>query len=198
VALGDLGADLGVRSFDLVVDGLADVVEQAAHLGGLDVGAELGGDDRGQPAGLDGVDEHVLAVAGAELEPPQELDDLRWQGRNAGVVDGLLAGLAHDEVDFGAGLGHDFLDAAGVDAAVGHELGEGQAGDFAADRVEGADDDRFRGVVDDQVHARGLFEGADVASLATDDAALHLVVGQMDRRRPCARRCGRRRCAASW
>ena len=35
-------------TLDLVVDGLADVVEQAAHLGDLDVGAELGRDD-GRP-----------------------------------------------------------------------------------------------------------------------------------------------------
>ena len=72
VALGDLGADGGVRALDLVVDGLADVVEQAAHLGDLDVGADLGGDDRGEMAGLDDVVEHVLAVAGPELEPAEE------------------------------------------------------------------------------------------------------------------------------
>ena len=47
---GDLGADGSVRALDLVVDGLADVVEQAAELGGLDVGAQLGGDDAGEVA----------------------------------------------------------------------------------------------------------------------------------------------------
>ena len=36
---GDLGADGGVRTLDLVVDRLADVVEQAAHLRDLDVRA---------------------------------------------------------------------------------------------------------------------------------------------------------------
>ena len=46
VALGDLGADRRVRALDLVVDRLADVVQQAAHLGDLDVGADLGRDDR--------------------------------------------------------------------------------------------------------------------------------------------------------
>ena len=39
VALGDLGADGRVRALDLVIDRLADVVQQAAHLGDLDVGA---------------------------------------------------------------------------------------------------------------------------------------------------------------
>ena len=44
VPLGDLGADGGVRALDLVVDRLADVVEETAHLGDLDVGPDLGGD----------------------------------------------------------------------------------------------------------------------------------------------------------
>ena len=40
-------------------------------------------------------------------------------------------------------------------------------------------------VVDDQVDAGGLFEGADVAALAADDPPLHFVVGN-------AHRAGRR------
>ena len=43
-----------------------------------------------------------------------------------------------------------------------------------------ADDDRFGRVVHDQVHAQRLLDGADVAPLATDDAPLHLVRGQID------------------
>ena len=119
--------------------------------------------------------EHVLAVAGAVLEAPQQLDDLGRQAGHAGLVGGLLAGLLHDQVDLGARLGDDLLDPSGVDAPVLDELREGQAGDLAAHRVEAADDHRLGRVVDDQVDARGLLEGADVAPLAADDAALHLV-----------------------
>ena len=140
VALGDRGADRGVRTLDLVVDGLADVVQQAAHLGDLDVGPDLGGDDRRQVAGLDDVVEHVLAVAGPEPEAAEGLDDVGREAGDAGVVGGLLAGLAHDRVDLGAGLGDDLLDASRVDAAVGDELGDRQPGDLAADRVEARQD----------------------------------------------------------
>ena len=52
-----------VRPFDLVIDGLADVVQQPAHLGRQHVGADLAGDDAGETRGLDRVLEHVLAVA---------------------------------------------------------------------------------------------------------------------------------------
>ena len=93
---------------------------------------------------LDDVVEHVLAVAGAVLQPAQELDELRRQARDAGLVGGRLAGLADDQVDLGAGLGDDLLDPAGMDPAVADELREREPGDLAADRVEARQDDRLR------------------------------------------------------
>ena len=65
-----------------------------------------------------------------------------------------------------------------MDAAVHDELLQRDAGDLAAHRVERGDDDGLGRVVDDEVNARRRFEGADVAALAADDAALHVVVGQ--------------------
>ena len=163
-----------------MVDGLADVVEQAAHLRDLDVATDLGRDDGREMARLDDVVEHVLPVAGPELEPPKQFDQVGGEARHAGLVRGRLAGLAHHELDLGARLRHDLLDPAGVDAPVGDELGQGHARDLAAHRVEPAEDDRLGGVVDDQVDASGLLEGADVAALTADDPALHLVVREVD------------------
>ena len=99
------------------------------------------------------------------------------QARDTGVVGGGLARLADDHVDLAAGLLDDVLDAARVDAPVGDELGESQARDLAAHRVEAADHDRVRSVIDDEVDAGRLLEGADVAALSADDAALHLIRG---------------------
>jgi len=48
VLLGQVGADEGVGPLDLVVHGLADVVEQAGPLGPLDVEAEFRGHHAGQ------------------------------------------------------------------------------------------------------------------------------------------------------
>ena len=180
VLLGDRRADGRVRTLDLVVDRLADVVEQPADLGGLDVRAELGGHDRGDEARLHAVDEHVLPVAGAVLEPAEQLEQLRRQARDAGVVRGLLARLADDQVDLRAGLVDDLLDPPGVDPAVGDELRDGEPGDLAADGIEARQHDRLGRVVDDQVDAGRLLERPDVAALAADDPALHLVAGQVD------------------
>ena len=69
-----------------------------------------------------------------------------------------------------------------MDPAVGDQLRDGDPGDLATDRVEARQDDRLGRVVDDQVDAGRLLEGADVATLAADDATLHLVRRQVDDR----------------
>src|SRR3954454_9531792 len=182
VLLGDARADGGVRPLDFVVDGLADVVEQAADLGSLDVGAQLGRDDRGDVARLDRVHEDVLAVRRAVLQPPEQLEQVRRQSRAPRVVGCLVTGLADDEVDLRARLRDDLLDAAGVDPAVGDELRDRDPRDLPPDGVEPGEDDGLRRVVDDQVDAGRLLERADVAALAADDPALHLVARQVDHR----------------
>ena len=60
------------------------------------------------------------------------------------------------------------------------ELLQGEARDLTPDGVEAGDRDGLGGVVDNEVAARERFDAADVAALAADDAALHLVVGEGD------------------
>ena len=67
-----------------------------------------------------------------------------------------------------------------MDPAILDQLGQGQLGGLAANVVEGADDDHAGGVVDDDVDAGGLLEGADVAAFPADDAALDVVAGNVD------------------
>ena len=65
VAAREVGADDGMGTLDLVVDGLAEVVEQARTLSEAGVDAELGGHDGAELGDLDGVLEDVLAERGA-------------------------------------------------------------------------------------------------------------------------------------
>ena len=88
---------------------------------------------------------------------------------------GFLAGFANDAVDVALGFGDRLFDPRGMNAPVRDEAAEREAADFAAHRVEAGDGDDIGRVVDDQVAAERGFEGADVATLASDDAALHLV-----------------------
>ncbi len=67
---------------------------------------------------------------------------------------------------------------------VGQQLLERQAGDLPADAVKAREHDRPRGVVDDEVDAGEVLQRADVAALAADDPALHVIGGQLhDRHR---------------
>ena len=101
---------------------------------------------------------------------------------HVGVETGLLARLLDGGLDLGSRLSEHLLDARRVDASVGEQLGERQASDLAAHRVEARQHDGLGRVVDDEVDAGEVLEGADVASLAADDASLHVVRRQVDDR----------------
>ena len=116
------------------------------------------------------------------------LDQLGVEALDVGVEAGLLAGLEDVALELGLGLVVGLLDARRVDAAVLQQLLERHPGDLAADAVEAGQDHGVRRVVDDEVDAGEVLEGADVAALAADDAALHVVGRQLDDR---DRRLGR-------
>ena len=66
----------------------------------------------------------------------------------------------------------------GAEGLRGLHVRNGQPRDLAADRLEAGDGDGLRRVVDDQIRAGKRLQCADVAALAANDAALHLVIGQ--------------------
>src|SRR5215471_8553649 len=180
--LQHLAAELEVRPLHLPVDRLTDVVQQAGPLGDIAVGAELRRHVGGEPRDFLGVLEDVLAVRGAVLEPPEKLDELRVEVRDRELQRRRLAFLADLFPQLGADLLYDLFDAGRMDAAVRDQLLQRHPGDLAAKRLEGRDDDRLRGVVDDQVHACRRLERANVAPLAADDAAFQVVRRQLDDR----------------
>ncbi len=92
-----------------------------------------------------------------------------------GLQNGFFADLDQGVFHFASGLGDDVFDPSGMDAAVGDQFFQGQAGDLAAHRIETGKNHRFRSVVDDQIHARGFLERAYVAAFASDDATFHLI-----------------------
>ena len=114
------------------------------------------------------------------LRRPEQALHLAVQAGDADFDHGLFARLDDDAVDFLLRLLDFLLDAGRVDAPVGHQLAQRHACHFAAHGIVAADDDGFRRVVHDQVHAQRLLDGADVAALAADDAPLHLVGRQID------------------
>jgi len=93
-----------------------------------------------------------------------------------------LARLSHNLLDL---LGHPaggILNARGMNSSVRDQALERNPRDLAAQRIEPGDHDHFRGVVNQDIHAGGGLQRAYVPALATDDAPLHFLIGQRDRR----------------
>ena len=119
--------------------------------------------------------EHVLTVACAVLEPSEQLDKLGRQPVNAGLECRLLARLLDRRVNLALRLLDHLLDARRMDASVGDQLLKRNARDLAAYRIESGKRDRLGRVVDYQIDSRESFYRADVSSLASDDASLHVL-----------------------
>ena len=180
VAARELRRDERVRALDLVRHRLADVVQHRRALRRLDAGAELGGHDAGEVDDLERVLEDVLPVARAVAEAAEDLHELLVERAAVRLEDRLLARLADDLLDLRLRLVVHLLDPRRVDAAVLDQLRQREARHLAAQPVERREHDRVRRVVDDEVDAGEVLEGADVAALAADDAALHVVGRELD------------------
>ena len=181
----DLGADDRVRALDLVRHGLTDIVQERTTPGELNVGTQLGGDDAGNVGRFDDVLEHVLPVRGSVLEPAEDPDELGVHVGDPGLEHGPFATLADLALDGLDRLGMDVLDPGRLDAPVQDQLLEREACLLSPDRVEARQHHGLRGVVDDQVGAGHGLERPDVAAFTTDDATLHVLVGErhgLDRR----------------
>jgi hypothetical protein len=180
VLLEQIATQLEVGAVHFAVHCLADVVEQPGPLGRRLIDVELGCHVRRKPGDFQRVLERVLPVGRAELEPAQQLVDLGMEVRNVGLQRRGLAVGEEFLVHLGLDLGDQFLDPSGMDPPVLDQVDQRQPRDLAAHRFEARQDHRLGGVVDDEVDPRGLLEGADVASLAADDSALHLVRREVD------------------
>ena len=120
--------------------------------------------------------EKVLAIRGAVFHASDETDELHAHAVDAEVDACPLAGLEDLVLELFLDLCDHFLDACGMDAAVDDELMKRESCDLPANGIECGKQDGVRGVVHDDFNPGGSLQGADVASLTADDAALDLIV----------------------
>ena len=102
------------------------------------------------------------------------------QARDARLHHRALTGLPQRLLDFLLRFCDRLLDASRMDTAIHDEGGQGQSRHLAPDRIERREDDGFRRVINDDVHAGQGFERADVPSFTADDAAFDIIGGQRD------------------
>ena len=165
-----------MRQLGFLLGNLSDIVQQAGPLGEFGVEPQFGSHHRADVGHLAGVLQEVLPVGGAVFHTADQPDQFDVQAMDAQVDTGALAGLQNLVLELLLDLRDHLLDAGRVDAAVDDQLVERQPRHFAAHGVEGGKQDGVGGVVDDDLHARGGLQGADVAAFAADDTALDLIV----------------------
>ena len=178
ILAGKFHAQGNMAAFHLVVQSLADVVQQTCAAGQSLISTQFRGHQPGNITHFQAVLEHALAVGSTVFQFTKQAHQLRVNGTAVGFQYSLLALLLNGGVHLALGLFVQLLNAGGMNAAVLDQSLQGQAGNLSAHRVKGADGDGFRRVVNDQFNAGNGFNGADVAPLTADDAAFHLVIGQ--------------------
>src|SRR5579875_3805213 len=75
----NLATNDGMWPLDLLINGLADVMQQGGGLADVHIGSQLMGDGARENSNFDRVSQHILTVTGAEMEPPQDLEQLGLQ-----------------------------------------------------------------------------------------------------------------------
>ena len=182
VFLRHLHAQQRVRQLGIFLADLADIVQQAGALGRFGIEAQFRG-HRGADIGhLAGVLQQVLSIGTAVLHAADQADKLRMQAMDAQIDASALASLHDLIVQLLAHLFDHLFDAGRMDTAVGHQLMQGQAGHFAANRIERREEDCFGRIVHHDLDTRSCFERTDVAAFPADDTALDLVVVDVEHR----------------
>ena len=112
----------------------------------------------------------------------QELHELGIEPLYARLEHALLAELDDVRLELRLRLVVHLFDPRRVDAPVFDQLHERELRRFAANAVEGGQDDCLWRVVDDEIDAGEVLECADVPTLAPDDPPFHIVGRQLDER----------------
>ena len=146
----------------------------------MDIGADFGGQHTGEEANLNGMGQHIFAVAVAVFKAAEQADQFRVQAADAHLKGGVLAGAPDGLFNVLLGAVDAFLDAGGLDAPVLDQLGQRQSRDFPAHRVEAGQGYDAGAVVDEDFDPGAGLQGPYVTSFAADETAFHLIVGQGD------------------
>ena len=94
VALEQVGADLRMAAFGVVVGRFADVVQQAGAAGQVGVHAHFFGHHAGDERHFDRMPQHVLAVARAVVQPAEQVDDSLVEAADLRFLHGFFAEAA--------------------------------------------------------------------------------------------------------
>ena len=136
------------------IDRLADVVQESCTLRQFGVESKLGSHQRTKHRDFFNVSKYVLPVTRSVIEFAHEVNDVIMEAVKPKLEASLFAGFAHHNRHLFLSLFDYFFDARRMDAAVRDQLLKRHAGDLAAYRVVGGENDGFRRIVHYYIHSR--------------------------------------------
>ena len=172
-------AELYVGSFHLVVYRFADVMKQTGTLGQTDIQSQFPCQKAGQLCHFDRMLESILPVTGAEAHLSQKPYKLRMDSVYADFQSSRFAFLLDPGFHFSLRFTDHFFDSRGMDSSVHDQLLQSDPGHLAPDRFKSGNNNGFRRVIDDQIHACHCLERSDISALTSDDPSLHLITGKL-------------------
>ena len=150
ILAADVHTDLHMAALDLMIQCLADIMQQTGTACHGHIHTHLACQQAGHPCHLHAVGQGVLAKAGAVLQPADQLDQVRVQTMDAQLHHGALALALHLQLQFVAALSTVSSMRAGWMRPSPDQAFQRHAGHLAAGLVEGGQGDGLRGIVDDQ------------------------------------------------
>ena len=114
------------------------------------------------------------------MQSTKLIHDFLVNAVNVDFVKCFLAFGANEGFHFLLALFDNFFDSSRMNSAVGNQFVERATSDFAADRIETGNDYDTGSIVDNHIDTRLFFKGPNVTAFATDDAAFHVVVGNIN------------------
>ena len=100
IAFDKISPDKRMRAFHMMVYRLANVMQQPAHFGDIDVSAQFHRDHPGDMSRFDSMGMLILPIAAAELQLSQQLENFDMQTVNAGFISRSLALFAYNLLNF--------------------------------------------------------------------------------------------------
>ena len=128
---------------------------------------------------FDGMLQRILTIAGTETHLTQQANQFGMDAVYANFQSSGLTILTDHGLHFLLGFLNHFLDSGGVNTSIQNQLLQRNLRDLSPHRIETGKDNRFRSVIDDQIHTSQCLQRADVAAFTTNNTPLHLVAGQL-------------------
>ena len=132
----EIGTDLHMCSFHLVIDGLSNVMQKPGSLRQPDIDSNLRSKQTGKMRHLNGVLQRILTVAGSELHSSQQLYQLRMNAVYTYLKASLIAGFTDLVLYFLLRLLDCLLDSGRMNPPVHNQFFKCNTSHLTADRIK--------------------------------------------------------------